>query len=1038
MRPLPHLELPPNPKPRARPATCRVLIGQAVFPPSPSLSLANNANARPFLDRCLKNIMITETIAAFRIHSRAAGAVLEAMADDFALEEAEEKPQHKFKHVLADNSSAPFVHLAISENGVDAQHPFSSEIHKLLENVSEAPISFNKVDDGPPPLDGPYIWVETREQLQDLVEILSKEKEFAVDIEHHSIRSFLGFIALLQISTDKQDFLIDAIALHDQLSILRPVFANPNICKIFHGADSDSMWLQRDFHIYIVNLFDTARACDVLSKSQRSLAYLLQSYCDVSTNKTFQRADWRQRPLSEAMLHYARVDAHYLLYIARRLCMELTQEPDGVNKSFPDNGLYQAMRRSHLMSLQLYEKDRSSASPWTSAASILARSYYNRDFGSSSSLTDTQFQELVRKLCIWRDSLARSEDVSLRYILSDAAILALAKDCPLSHEMILSTIAAAGSLPQDSLLSVVAPASPSLVVKREICTLAAFLRQASDASRLELVIEDAQIRPENEASVPQSGLQDRMLSDQKDPKRSRQKQPNTCKKEEPQKSGQTQKSRYRFVRQFACKSPVYDNCRIFAGDGCLLCYCDRKKIEWYLQRGLAESLNEDPPAVRLLFEPKGRPEDANNEFYIQRKCNRCVGCGETAHYLRYRIIPFCYRQHFPEHLKSHRSHDIVLLCVDCHEIAHQAAEQFKRQIAAEYGVPLSVNKELEAEADKCAKKNVTALSGSDVGRECPQRIRNAVMALLFHGSSMPIQRKEELENVIRTHFDGRHATEQEMIALLMVGMRQQAQNRLLKNLHCRSSALSYSLAMDHEVNGQNPGMQSCFDLDKITYFQRMPSVDQKSGVKFFDEGAQECSKTEMDGRSTIITTTSMPLKVSNFRAGYNASHPHEEGKKMKSNFCPDTITSMKEEMSIIDQEFSAKLSEVTQAFTDAVIDANTTIMTSRRPSPCSASDHGSLSQVDDEKANANVPIRGRGRGKHRKHGKRVMDTILEKEGEDGIQSFCRKWRSVFVNALKPAFLPSGWDVAHRGRREFGDFSIYNPTRKVSQSEISSS
>jgi cation-transporting P-type ATPase D len=23
--------------------------------------------------------------------------------------------------------------------------------------------------------------------------------------------------------------------------------------------------------------------------------------------------------------------------------------------------------------------------------------------------------------------------------------------------------------------------------------------------------------------------------------------------------------------------------------------------------------------------------------------------------------------HFPEHLKSHRSHDIVLLCVDCHE-----------------------------------------------------------------------------------------------------------------------------------------------------------------------------------------------------------------------------------------------------------------------------------------------------------------------------------------------------------------------------------
>lgn len=39
-------------------------------------------------------------------------------------------------------------------------------------------------------------------------------------------------------------------------------------------------------------------------------------------------------------------------------------------------------------------------------------------------------------------------------------------------------------------------------------------------------------------------------------------------------------SRKLFVQKFSCKSPVYHNCRIYANDGRLLCYCDRRKLEW--------------------------------------------------------------------------------------------------------------------------------------------------------------------------------------------------------------------------------------------------------------------------------------------------------------------------------------------------------------------------------------------------------------------------------------------------------------------------
>ena len=45
------------------------------------------------------------------------------------------------------------------------------------------------------------------------------------------------------------------------------------------------------------------------------------------------------------------------------------------------------------------------------------------------------------------------------------------------------------------------------------------------------------------------------------------------------------------------------------------------------------------------------------------------------------VVPACYRRAFPVHLKSHRSHDVVLLCFDCHEVASKAAEYLKATIA---------------------------------------------------------------------------------------------------------------------------------------------------------------------------------------------------------------------------------------------------------------------------------------------------------------------------------------------------------------------
>ena len=64
---------------------------------------------------------------------------------------------------------------------------------------------------------------------------------------------------------------------------------------MFHGADQDIRWLQRDLSLYVVNMFDTHQASISLELARNSLAHLLSHYCDVTTNKKFQLADWRIR-----------------------------------------------------------------------------------------------------------------------------------------------------------------------------------------------------------------------------------------------------------------------------------------------------------------------------------------------------------------------------------------------------------------------------------------------------------------------------------------------------------------------------------------------------------------------------------------------------------------------------------------------------------------------------------------------------------------------------------------------------------------------
>lgn len=68
---------------------------------------------------------------------------------------------------------------------------------------------------------------------------------------------------------------------------LEPVLVNPDIVKIFYAGQSDLLWLQRDFNLFVVNFFDVRECANFMDKtSENSLIGLVNRYCGIALDKT--------------------------------------------------------------------------------------------------------------------------------------------------------------------------------------------------------------------------------------------------------------------------------------------------------------------------------------------------------------------------------------------------------------------------------------------------------------------------------------------------------------------------------------------------------------------------------------------------------------------------------------------------------------------------------------------------------------------------------------------------------------------------------
>lgn len=133
---------------------------------------------------------------------------------------------------------------------------------------------------------------------------------------------------------------------------------------------------------------------------------------------------------------------------------------------------------------------------------------------------------------------------------------------------------------------------------------------------------------------------------------------------------------------------LFDNCLILTPNGEPTGRCEKSRVDWYLERGLAEKVADNPITIKLKFTPKGN-RGMKDPWTLAAKPNHCVVCGVTENLNRHHVVPWSFLRHMPDSHKKHNSHDVLPTCVECHT-RYEEESQKKRQYFSElYNIPLS-------------------------------------------------------------------------------------------------------------------------------------------------------------------------------------------------------------------------------------------------------------------------------------------------------------------------------------------------------------
>lgn len=260
----------------------------------------------------------------------------------------------------------------------------------------------------------PQVRLAGKEDGPELAAMLKRSSRVAIDTEFHAERRFLPELFLVQLKPDIEDapiWIVDPLQTNILAKIADALLAVP---WVVHAGEQDLRVLRDAIGRLPELVFDTQIAAGlVASHWPAPYGGLVSRWLGISLEKGETLSDWSRRPLSAAQLNYAALDVDLLLPLWDRLEVELS-----------------AKGRSALARSACDEALEAANNPPDDAESM-------REIAAASALQPDVLL-VLQELSAWRTERARATNQPMRAVLSDGALVDLARRKPLTVDALLA------------------------------------------------------------------------------------------------------------------------------------------------------------------------------------------------------------------------------------------------------------------------------------------------------------------------------------------------------------------------------------------------------------------------------------------------------------------------------------------------------------------------------------------------------------------------------------------------------------------------
>ena len=162
--------------------------------------------------------------------------------------------------------------------------------------------------------------VQDNKSLLRITKLLKKNEVLFVDTEFLRNNTYWPKLCLIQIKAKKKIYLIDPLAKDINLEIIKEIFLDPSILKVFHSARQDIEVLMNVFNIIPWPIYDTQIAANfIFTETDIGYSNLVEKFCEIKLSKKYQVSDWSRRPLKDKQIEYAGLDVEYLPLLYKKL-----------------------------------------------------------------------------------------------------------------------------------------------------------------------------------------------------------------------------------------------------------------------------------------------------------------------------------------------------------------------------------------------------------------------------------------------------------------------------------------------------------------------------------------------------------------------------------------------------------------------------------------------------------------------------------------------------------------------------------------------